>query len=59
MEEELIEMLQLFCKRFEKERVRDLYSEHNRYVFLSTKKSVFLKIRKGKHFPAIKHYFFH
>jgi hypothetical protein len=51
-------MLQLFCKRFERERVRNLYSEHSRYVFLSTKENVFLRIRKVKHFPAIKHYFF-
>jgi hypothetical protein len=55
-------MLQLFCKRFERERerdrVRDLYFDSTRHVFFSTKEIVFLIIRKGEHFPAIKHYVF-
>jgi hypothetical protein len=51
-------MLQLFCKRFERERELGICILDSTHFVNEEKESVFLRIRKGKHFPAIKCFFF-
>jgi len=52
-------MLQLICVNDLREReFRDLYFRTVHVLSIKKKESVFLRIRKGKHFPTIKPFFF-